>query len=408
MTVVASTASFDADVYWLRFAGRTPLKACKTPAQPPGQAPPDPGKCMVRLERANGNTQAVFSQLPADLAGAQKFTIVTEDARTTIPAAGALDAAFAKATANAVRVYALLVVAALLGTVLLLLNSGQGRVLSTGKSVGLLRAAFLDTETRTYSLAKLQFYIWGFVIVAGYIYLTMARSLVQGAFEFAAIPTNLPLLMGISVGTSVASVGVASLAGNKGAGDVDPMPSDLITSGGVVAPERLLHLLWTIIGGLAFLFFAFSIPPETINNLPSVPEGFLQLMGISAAGYVAGKVARGPGPNIQGIVIDKPDPNAATPLNPLPIQIDGASLATEGAIFLMTQTRPAVNRPDTTVRLVLPLRDGSVVNANKMATRIRASIAPLPPDLVFAVNNRYRLTIVNPDGEKAAREFKVT
>jgi hypothetical protein len=39
----------------------------------------------------------------------------------------------------------------------LLLNSGQKRTLSTGKGVGLLQAAFLDVETRTYSLSKLQF-----------------------------------------------------------------------------------------------------------------------------------------------------------------------------------------------------------------------------------------------------------
>jgi hypothetical protein len=364
MTVLANGGTFDADRYWLRFDGRTPLLACATP-QPPSKGPLDLTQCVVRLELTNGKTQAVFSQLPADLGGAQKFVIVPDQTSkpapapattapptatsapqpgtappgtppggtstttpagtptttpvgtsttapggasggTPAPAAGTViapactsappgcefEVAFALVTPGAVRIYALLVVAALLGIVLLLLNSGQQRTLSTGKGVGLLQAAFLDVETRTYSLSKLQFYIWGFAVISGYIYLTMARSLVQGAFEFASIPDNLPLLMGLSVGTSVASVGVSSLAGNKGAGDVGPLPSDLITSGGVVAPERLLHLLWTIIGGTAFLGFAFSVAPETINNLPSVPNGFLELMGVSAAGYVGGKVAR--------------------------------------------------------------------------------------------------------------------
>jgi hypothetical protein len=481
MTVLANGGTFDADRYWLRFDGRTPLLACATP-QPPSKGPLDLTQCVVRLELTNGKTQAVFSQLPADLGGAQKFVIVPDQTSkpapapattapptatsapqpgtappgtppggtsttppagtptttpvgtsttapvgasggTPAPAAGTViapactsappgcefEVAFALVTPGAVRAYALLVVAALLGIVLLLLNSGQKRTLSTGKGVGLLQAAFLDVETRTYSLSKLQFYIWGFAVISGYIYLTMARSLVQGAFEFASIPDNLPLLMGLSVGTSVASVGVSSLAGNKGAGDVGPLPSDLITSGGVVAPERLLHLLWTIIGGTAFLGFAFSVAPETINNLPSVPNGFLELMGVSAAGYVGGKVARGPGPNVQSITIDPPNGGAAgTAVDPLPIQIDGTNLATEGATYLMAQVRPSLNNPDTTVQLATPFRAGSIVDSQKMATRINTSIAAAAPNLIFKVGNRYSFTIVNPDGEKAVWEFDVT
>ena len=133
----------------------------------------------------------------------------------------------------------------------------------------------------------------------------------------------------------------------------------------MVAPERLLNLLWTIIGGLGFLFFAFSIAPEAINSLPSVPNGFLELMGVSAAGYVGGKVARGPGPNIQAIVMDPPDRRAAgTEIDPLLVQIDGANLATEGAAYLMAQVRPALNQPDTPVQLIQPFRADSVVDAN--------------------------------------------
>ena len=406
MTVLLSGATFPAGGYWLRFAGKAPLLACDAPP-PPSKEPPDPTKCVARVEIPNGGTQAIFSQLPASLGGTHKFKIVADAAPsgTTLPTTD-LEIAFALVRPMAVRAYALLVVGALVGIVLLLLNSGRGRVLPNGTAVGLLRAAFVDVDTQTYSLSKLQFYIWGLAVISGYIYLTMARSLVQGAFEFAAIPDNLPLLMGISVGTSVASLGVTSLAGNKGAGDIGPMPSDLITSGGVVAPERLLHLLWTIIGGLSFVFFAFSIAPDAIDSLPAVPNGFLALMGVSAAGYVGGKVARGAGPNIQSIVVDRADGGAA--VNPLPIQIDGTNLATEGATYLMAQVRPALNNPDTPVQLVQPFRPNSVVDAQKMATRIKTSIAAVPPNLTFAVGNRYRFTIVNPDGEKAVCEFDVT
>jgi hypothetical protein len=410
MIVLLNGASFGSTRYWLRFDGKPPLLACQEPELLPSRQSLDWNKCVARMEVTANNAQARFSQLPAELAGARQFLITPEMPGGVMLPAVKLEVAFALVGPTAVRVYALLVVAALVGIVLLLLNSGRGRLLSTGAAVGLLRAAFLDVETRTYSLSKLQFYVWGFAVISGYIYLTMARSLVQGAFEFANIPDNLPLLLGISIGTSVASVGIASVAGNKGAGDVDPLPSDLITSGGVVAPERLLHLLWTIIGALAFLLFAFSIAPETINALPSVPNGFLELMGISAAGYVGGKAARGPGPNIQSIVMDPPDGHAlGTPVPLLQVQIDGNYLSTEGATYLMTQANPALNQPDTPVQFNQPLRTGSVVDAGKKtATRIKATIAPVPQHLSFAVGNRYRFTIINPDGEKAVMEFDVT
>jgi hypothetical protein len=412
MTVLVKDTTFDATKdYWLRFDGRTPLLACKSPTQLPSRGLLDLTKCVVRLEFSGNQTQATFSQIPDNYAGAQKFTIVPDTTATPPPPplpSDKLEIAFALTGALAVRAWALLVVGAMLGVVLLLLNSGRGRVLSTGLAVGLLRAAFIDTDTRTYSLSKLQFYVWGFAVISSYIYLTMARSLVQGAFELAAVPDNLALLMGLSVGTTVTSVGVTSLAGNKGSGDVDPTPSDLITSGGVVAPERLLHLLWTLIGGLAFVFFTFSIAPETIDNLPTVPNGFLELMGVSAAGYIGGKVARGPGPNIQSIAMDRDHPSPAAPADPLFIQIDGTFLATEGAKYLMAQVRPALNAPDTPVQLSQPLGAGSVVDTQKMATRIKTSVAPVPPTLVFAIGNRYRFTIANPDGEQSVCEFDVT
>jgi hypothetical protein len=74
----------------------------------------------------------------------------------------------------------------------------------------------------------------------------------------------------------------------------------------------------------------------------------------------------------------------------------------------MTQVRPALNAPDTPVKLATPFGDGSVVDVgNKTATRLRTSIAKVP-NLVFKVGNRYRFTIVNPDGEKASWEFDIT
>jgi hypothetical protein len=73
----------------------------------------------------------------------------------------------------------------------------------------------------------------------------------------------------------------------------------------------------------------------------------------------------------------------------------------------MAQIRPALNAPDTPVQLNQPLRPDSVVDAQKMATRIKTSIAAAP-NLAFAIGYRYRFTIANPDGEQSVCEFDVT
>jgi hypothetical protein len=355
----------------------------------------------------NGGAQANFSKIPAALIGVRKFTIQEDqDDSAADPASSPeLNVTFAWFGALAVRTFAFLAVAVLFGGVILLLYYGNGRVLTSGTAVGLLKASLIDTDTRTYSLSKVQFYIWGFAIIAGYIYLTMARSLVQGAFEFADIPDNLAMLMGISVGTSVAAVGVTSLAGNKGAGDVDPTPADLITSGGVVAPERLLHLLWTVVGGIAFVVFAFSIPPETIDNLPSVPNGFLELMGVSAAGYVGGKIARGPGPNVVNAVAAL---NAAG--DAFTLTLDGADLSKDASFLLaiLASLQDATGGQDSPITVPPAQRqanfDTGGVTSHLVLTGLQI---PIAVSAVAAGTRSLRVTVVNPDGEKAACKFQV-
>lgn len=97
-----------------------------------------------------------------------------------------------------------------------------------------ISALMLDPETDTYSLSKFQFYLWTFAVVLGYSYLSLVRSLIQGTFEFSDVPTDLPGILIVSVGTAVISTGVTSAVGSKGAGRVQPGWADLLTSGEVV------------------------------------------------------------------------------------------------------------------------------------------------------------------------------
>jgi hypothetical protein len=171
-----------------------------------------------------------------------------------------------------------------------------------------LSALFLDKETATYSLSTFQFYIWTAVSVMAYFYLAASRSVVQGVWEFIDIPKNLPGIVFISATTGAIAHFVTAQRGPKGAGEEHPSLADFVSSGGVVSAERVQFFIWTIIGALVFLCLSVAQDPASIQGLPTVPQGFLELMGISSFGYLAGKVARRPGPVINEISIGESGP----------------------------------------------------------------------------------------------------
>src|SRR5262249_13416156 len=173
--------------------------------------------------------------------------------------------------------YSLVVVIVLTFLICFPVVYGLSRHRVGARSQSKLMTFLLDPESDTLSLSKFQVYVWLGVAVFGYPYLTLVRSLIQGVFQFAPIPEGLPGLLGISAGTTAVAAGLNSVRGPKGAGDEQPKWSDLITTGGVVVPERFQFLVWTMLGALAFLFLVVFSDPATIEVLPKVPEGFLYL-----------------------------------------------------------------------------------------------------------------------------------
>jgi len=206
--------------------------------------------------------------------------------------------------------------------VTLVLGSGVYYLASRGlkqaqigdKKHNVLATLLLDRETDTYSLSKFQLYCWTAAAVFGYVYLLIARSLVQGRFEFADVPENLPALLLGSVATTAIAKGITAARGANGAGDVQPSLSDFITAGGVVSAERFQFFVWTVLGVLAFVFLTVMQGPSQFQDLPRIPEGFLYLMGASSSGYLGGKLARKPGPIIDSIVAQSGSLVIALPL----------------------------------------------------------------------------------------------
>jgi len=202
------------------------------------------------------------------------------------------------------------VVALILALLPLLLLSWVKESYTISRQDYKLRLLFLDPQTDTYSLSKLQFYLWTNAALFGYAYLFISRVLVQHGI-WPDIPPNLPGVIAIAAGTSVTSQIITSTKGSKGAGALYPSFADFITSGGVVAPDRLQMLLWTLFGAGAFIITTLGQPPAIIQDLPTVPDHLLYMMGLSSAGYLGGKLARKAGPVVDEISVSPADPDDA-------------------------------------------------------------------------------------------------
>ena len=232
---------------------------------------------------------------------------------------------------NTPRNTALAVAAGLVVLVYLLLSAGR-RGVQGDKRAFLLSALFLDEETQTYSLSKCQFYAWTLAAILGYVFLVISTSVVQGSTVFPDIPDGLPGIILASAGTAVLATGITSSKGTKGAGPVHPTLADFITNGGVVAPERLQFVVWTVVGIVTFLTIVFSSDPLTVNGLPKIPSGFLELMGISSAGYLAGKLVRDPGPIIQLLTITEVNRTTATWHALMKLELKGQNLSDQAVV----------------------------------------------------------------------------
>jgi hypothetical protein len=247
---------------------------------------------------------------------------------------------------SAIRDLSLLVSAAVVALLLMVAFWGNGSHTVLGQTYR-ARAFLIDTETDTYSLSKLQFYAWSAAALFGYCYLALSRWLVQGHVDIPDVPENLPGLLAVSAGTAVVSVGVTAARGPKAAGGVQPSFADLVSTAGVISPERLGLFLWTIVGIAAFLFAVIRADPLLITDLPKIPERLMVLSGISAAGYLGGKAVRKPGPIIEKIL---PEHGSLT------LTIIGRNLARDAGITIegkslfetmkSTALRPTVVEPE--------------------------------------------------------------
>jgi hypothetical protein len=174
-----------------------------------------------------------------------------------------------------------------------------------GKRYSPFWSFFIDKQTNSYSLSKFQLFSFFSVFVFGYLYVFLCRWLVQWQFVLPDVPSSFSGILAISAGTTLAAAGATAARGSKGSGPVTPSAADFITSGGQVVPERFQFFVWTLVACFGFVALLVSQDPATIEKFPSFPEGLLYVMGVSAGGYLGGKLMRSAGPVIRNIAWDK-------------------------------------------------------------------------------------------------------
>ena len=200
------------------------------------------------------------------------------------------------------------VIATILALSVLVLVKQYKRAQAKPSQFNVLKILFLDLETDTYSLSKFQFYLWTNAALFGYTYLVISKLIVQGT-GWPELPGNLPGIVAIGAGTAVGSQVATNIRGPKGSGTEKPSLGDLVMSGGVAAADRVQMLLWTLLGVGIFIVSVVQHRPGETQNLDSIPQSLLYMMGLSAAGYLGGKLARKPGPVLDEIHIDPTDPD---------------------------------------------------------------------------------------------------
>jgi hypothetical protein len=303
-----------------------------------------------------------------------------------------------------------IVFAAAIALLISLIVSGLRRREIDGRRYALMTAFLLDPDTYTYSLSKFQFYIWTAAAVLAYAYVALCRSLVQGNLEFIDVPNNLPGILLISAGTFGVATGVTAAKGSKGAGQIQPSWSDLLTTGGVVVPERVQFLVWTMVGVAAFLALTLFVEASKISALPAIPTNFLALQGISAAGYLGGKIARSQGP-----VITSATGTGAAP--PMSIDIIGQGLSIRPGIRIDDQkityeTAPGTLPSAVGVLEILAYDDRSLDKSFATQLKLRitdaATVNRLRAGLVAGTPLWRELSVTNPDGQSAVSPLMIS
>ena len=272
------------------------------------------------------------------------------------------------------------------------------------KMYGPLRSIFIDKETDTYSLSRLQLLLWTAVSAYSFLYLLFVWLLVLRKFVFPNVPAELAGLLLTSAGTTFLASGITSARGPKGAGGVYPNLADFVSTGGIVSAERIQFLVWTLVGFGTFLTLTLVMDQAKLSGLPNLPPEIVYLTGASALGYLGGKAARKPGPIIDDIIAS---------FNPsLRLQIEGRYLSKNASFRIDHQDVPVLPAGSATdpkgpaTATLTVLKD--VPSSDSQFAIVLLLAIPINEESQKWTADKHTLTLINSDGQQADWPFEVS
>ena len=174
-------------------------------------------------------------------------------------------------------------------------------------------------ENENYNASLVQMIVFTMLTVFAYTTVFAARALGEGgsliptANEWLKVPSNLLILMGISVGTAVASRAIrvqqaatessSADANGSGADDRSSLTTD---SKGKTDLVKIQMLIWTVIAVVVYLTILSrfmvngcyllkptgACAPDWGSSLPDIDSAFMVLLGVSQGGYVINKLSK--------------------------------------------------------------------------------------------------------------------
>jgi hypothetical protein len=302
---------------------------------------------------------------------------------------------FSRFTASSVRFSAIIISLVFAAIVLGLVWKGIGIYRIDDKNYSPAASFLLDKETNSYSLSKFQLLAWTAVAVFAYIFVFLCRLIIQWNFTFPAIPSGWPTLLGLSAATTVAAVGITSNRGSKAAGPILPSMADFISTGGLVASDRFQFFIWTLVGCAGFLALVLLQDPSACKDLPDVPSGFLYLMGISATGYLGGKLVRLPGPVVAKLLVSGVVPATTVAPASMTIDLQGENLSKDASL----KVDDVALRPDQ--YSIVPVKSQDQAPDSSFCTELTLTLK----DATAYVEGVHRLSLANKDGQMAESSF---
>lgn len=153
----------------------------------------------------------------------------------------------------------------------------------------IVRTLFIDSDTGTYSLSKVQAFAWTVVIIGSYFYFAIGRGILVGRAEMPDVNAGLIGLLSISYGGLLMSRGISRRKPKNDFAPTPPRWTNLITEGNSVSITRLQLIGFTIAGIAVYVFYV-SGSEVFFRGMPEIPPTLNGLLAVSQGGYLGGKI----------------------------------------------------------------------------------------------------------------------